>query len=241
VASEYDRPVTVGLLGTFALWIEQREMSLTPNAERLLAYLALERRWTPRSTVATTLWPDTTLTRAQGNLRSALWRVTRTTGRLIVTARAHSLRLDEDIDVDLVRVERGARWCHELTAPEPVDVDLLTVDLLPDWTDEWVVMHRECFRQLRLRALESLCARYRRVGQLRQAMSLALTAVSAEPLRESAHRELVEVHLAEGNLAEAVRQYDVYRHMLRRQLGLVPSPAMRQLVAPLLACPARPS
>jgi DNA-binding SARP family transcriptional activator len=67
-----------------------------------------------------------------------------------------------------------------------------------------------------------------------------LAAVSAEPLRESAHRELVEVHLAEGNVAEAVRQYDVYRHMLRRQLGLAPSPVMRRLVAPLLACPARP-
>jgi DNA-binding SARP family transcriptional activator len=241
VASEHDRPITVGLLGAFALRIEQQEMSLTPNAERLLAYLALERRWTPRSTVATTLWPDTTPTRAGSNLRSALWRVTRTVGRLVVIGHAHSLRLDEDIDVDLVHVERGALRCHEPTAPEPVDVDLFLVDLLPGWTDEWVVMHRECFRQLRLRALESLCARHRRVGQLRQAMSLALAAVSAEPLRESAHRELVEVHLAEGNVAEAVRQYDVYRHMLRRQLGLVPSPVMRRLVAPLLACPARPN
>jgi DNA-binding SARP family transcriptional activator len=235
--------ISMRLLGAFALRIGQQDVSLTPNAQRLLAYLALERRWTPRTTVATTLWPGTAPARAGGNLRSALWRITRAVGRVIVTVHAQSVRLDEDVDVDAVHVERGANRCAEsrTPVPEPLDVDLLSVDLLPGWTDEWVVIHRECFRQVRLRALESLCAHHRRVGQLRQAMDLALTAVSAEPLRESAHRQLVQVHLAEGNVAEAVRQYDVYRRMLRQQLGLVPSPVMRQLVAPLLACPARPT
>jgi DNA-binding SARP family transcriptional activator len=70
------------------------------------------------------------------------------------------------------------------------------------------------------------------------ALQAGLTAVSAEPLRESAHRRVVEVHLAEGNPAEALRQYQSYRQLLRAELGLIPSPAIRSLVAHLLGRPA---
>lgn len=223
--------VRLRLLGAFALTVGGREVPLRPNSCRLLAYLAVQRHWVPRSTAAGTLWPGADPAHAAGNLRSTLWRITRSVGRVVVTVRAHSLRLDDAVDVDLERVERAAR-CQE---PVVADVRSLGLDLLPDWDDEWVEVHRECFRQVRLRALESLCAQHRRTGRLRQALDLALAAVSAEPLRESAHRQLVEVHLAEGNAAEAVRQYQFYRHMLDERLGLGPSPAMHRLVAPLLA------
>ena len=56
-----------------------------------------------------------------------------------------------------------------------------------------------------------------------------------EPLRESAHRALIRVHLAEGNAGEALRQYDLYAGMLWRQLGLGPSPLIEELVRPLRA------
>jgi DNA-binding SARP family transcriptional activator len=61
--------------------------------------------------------------------------------------------------------------------------------------------------------------------------------VSGEPLRESAHRAVIEVHLAEGNPGEALRQYDLYRRLLRVELGLSPSQAIRSLVAHLLGRP----
>ncbi len=64
-----------------------------------------------------------------------------------------------------------------------------------------------------------------------------LGAVRSEPLRDSAHRSVIEVHLAEGNHAEALRQYDGYRRLLADELGLPPSPAIRRLVAPLLGRP----
>jgi DNA-binding SARP family transcriptional activator len=43
----------------------------------------------------------------------------------------------------------------------------------------------------------------------------------------------MQVHLAEGNAGEALRQYDAFRRLLRSELGLPPSPAMRRLVAEL--------
>jgi hypothetical protein len=65
-----------------------------------------------------------------------------------------------------------------------------------------------------------------------------LAAVACDPLRESAHRRLAVIHMSEGNLAEALRQYHLYRELARSELGLPPSSQFRRLVAPLLGRPA---
>ena len=66
-------------------------------------------------------------------------------------------------------------------------------------------------------------------------MEAALLAVAAEPLRESAHRALLQAHIAEGNMGEALRDYGRYRDLLRRELGVAPSPLIERLVGRLMA------
>ena len=63
---------------------------------------------------------------------------------------------------------------------------------------------------------------------------MGLAATSTEPLRESAHRLLVRVHLKQGNVAEAIRQYRLYAELLREELNGRPSPVVRDLLAPFL-------
>jgi DNA-binding SARP family transcriptional activator len=224
-----EETVELRLLGGFTLSVGGRPVTLAPNAERLLAYLALEQRWIARTALAAALWPDTSERRAAGNLRSTLWRIARVAGQTVVVRRTHDLHLDRRIPVDFVRAGHQAADVGSLTTAEA-----LVADVLPGWPEDWVAVHRECFRQLRLSALESLCAHRRDHGRLREALSVGLTAVAADPLRESAYRELVSVHLADGNVAEALRQYHFYRQLLGSQLGLAPSRVMHELVAPLL-------
>ena len=50
-----------------------------------------------------------------------------------------------------------------------------------------------------------------------------------EPLRESAHRALVRIHLAAGNAVEALRQYDLCCRLLRDQLGVEPTQQMHDV------------
>jgi DNA-binding SARP family transcriptional activator len=61
-------------------------------------------------------------------------------------------------------------------------------------------------------------------------MEVGLASIAGEPLRESAHRAVIRIHLAEGNKAEAFRQYRLYRTLLHDQLGLSPSAQMEELV-----------
>jgi DNA-binding SARP family transcriptional activator len=124
-----------------------------------------------------------------------------------------------------------------VTSPIPVNALSHLRDageLLPDWYDDWVVIERERHRQLRLHALEQLSARLSADGRHAAATEAGLAAIASEPLRESAHRVLIAVHLAEGNRGEALRQYRVCCGLLDRDLKVGPSPALQALVAPLL-------
>jgi DNA-binding SARP family transcriptional activator len=224
--------VELRLLNAFELVSGGTPVTLPMSAQRVVAFVALHNRPLLRAYVAGSLWLDTPDERAAANLRSALWRIHRLS-RPLIEAGGQQLRLGADVRVDLADAERLARdevdGGAERSGAEP-DTETFAGDLLPDWYDDWVLIERERFRQLRLRALEALCERLARAGRLGEALDAGLLSVAGEPLRESAHRALVRVHLAEGNAGEAIRQYRLCRRLLRDQLGIEPSERMRELV-----------
>jgi DNA-binding SARP family transcriptional activator len=234
--------VRLNLTRGFELAVDGRRVEVPRSAQRLLALLALLGRPALRSFVAATLWLDTPDERALANLRSALWRLRRP-GAELVESSGERLALAPTVRVDLREL---ADWARRIEADEPAELDddrldqlLAADDLLPDGYDEWLAAEREQFRQLRVHALESCCVQLTAGGRFSRAIQLGLAAVSIESLRESAHRALIRVHLAEGNPVAAIRQYESYRQLLQAELGLEPSPLIRQLVSdsPVAAAP----
>jgi DNA-binding SARP family transcriptional activator len=234
--------VHLDVLGEFGLRVREAPVVVRRAQQRLLAFLAVSRRPVSRGTLGQRLWE------AVDEQRSNLWRLPRPTGVPLVTTTSTHVALSDAVVVDLWQREdvadRLARPRPGVEPPAeapPLDDQephaLWTDDLLPDWHDEWLMVERESYRQMRLHALESLSQRLRESGKHASALAAALAAVQADPLRESAHRQVVAVHLAEGNSAEALRQFHVYRRLLAHELGLPPSPAIRALVAPLLGRP----
>lgn len=228
--------VRLTLLNGFELTRGGIPVPLPLAVQRLLAFLALHPQPLLRTYVACNLWPDTTEERAHASLRSALWRLNRC-GRLVVGADGPRLRLEPAVAVDLHAARELARQvlaggCDG--GPGVAEASRLYDDLLPDWYEDWVLLEREEFRQLRLRALEALCDRLARDGQVDEALEVGYATLSAEPLRESAHRMLIRIHLAEGNAGEALRQYRLCRRLLG-ELGLEPSAQMQELLAGMAA------
>jgi DNA-binding SARP family transcriptional activator len=84
--------------------------------------------------------------------------------------------------------------------------------------------------QLRLHALEALAGRLAAAGRCGEAAGAACAAVRADPLRESARASLIQVHLAEGNQSEAVREFARYQALLHGDLGLEPTRRLRRLI-----------
>lgn len=218
------------MLGGFDLYLEGRPVALPISAQRLLAVLAVRDRPARRSWLAGTLWLDKGEERAAANLRSTLWRL-RQPGLELVVADGDRLQLDDSIDVDLYRLRQVA-WsilrdgAVERTAVPEV---LLAGDLLPDWYDDWVILEQERTRQLRMHALEELCHAFATLDRAGAAVEAGLLAVQCDPLRESAQRALITAYLSEGNRSDAVRQIRSYALLLRSELGIEPSAALRDL------------
>ena len=226
-------PVRLGLLGGFRLNIEADEIPLPMNAQRLVCFLALQRQPLLRTFVSGSLWGETTEHRAKGSLRSALWRLHHPTYTLVSLTSDH-IALSPTVAVDL---REGEALAHKVLDPSQdlddvaeVNEEVLSADLLPDWTEDWVLMDRERYHQLRLRALEALCRRLIGKGRIGQAVQAGLAAVAGEPLRESSRRVLIEAHLAEHNVAAALREYETFSKLLRNELGLDPSEDLSSLV-----------
>ena len=198
-------------------------MSLPLSSQRLVAFVALHERPVLRSYVAGSLWLESSEERANANLRSALWRLHRN-GRRVVECLGQRLALDSKVVVDLRESERVAQQVLN-NGGDDLDVEpsALTGELLPGWYDDWTLFERERFRQIRLRALDTLCERLTKQGRVDAALEAGLAAIAAEPLRESSHRAVIRAHLADGNAAEALRQYGLCRRLLKDQLGLEPS------------------
>ncbi len=237
--SRHPSPPAVGLvlLGGFELTVLGVPVGLAPASRRLVAYLALQHRPATRSRISEVLWSDVDPRHAGASLRSALWRLAPLG---IVVSSATQAWLDPGVEVD---VQRLARIATLLPAGKPSADGLVAFsrdlveagdDLLPDWDDDWVVVERERYRQLRLQAMDLVGNGLLDSGRCDEALRVALAATSTEPLRESAHRVLLRAHLSQGNVAEAVREYQRFADLLRDELGARPSKVMRDLLSPFV-------
>jgi DNA-binding SARP family transcriptional activator len=220
------------LLQGFEFSLNGRPLALPLTAQRLMGFLAIAARPVNRLYAAGVLWPDSPESRASGSLRSALWRLHRTTPGAVLTV-GTKLALSPSVLVDLH--EMGDR-AHRLLGGAETNVAGMSPydfahDLLPDWYDDWLAGERERLRQLQLHALDALSTRLAARADYAQAVEAALLAVSIEPTRESARRALIRAHLAEGNLDEAIRQFEHFRALLARELGVRPSRQLTELLS----------
>ncbi len=222
------------LFGCWRLTRAGQAVEVPWRSQRLATLLALRGRQ-PRPHLAGVLWPDVPEDRAHASLRSALTRLRRHAPGLIQHDHGN-LQLADGVAVDVVEFQGLARQVlsgdpREAAAASAYQATVTGGELLPGWYDDWVIAERERVHQLRLHALEALARHLVERGAYAEALEAALTAVGIDPLRESAQRALLEVHLAEGNTAEAVRQYDRFRSILRDELDVAPTHHMAALIA----------
>jgi len=222
------------LLDGFRLVHDGVWVNVPRNLQRVVAVLGLH-PGANRAHLAGLLWPDAREERAQSRLRTGLWRLGKVPGCRVVTV-GDSVRLHPGISVDaddLVRVAADVAGGGDPRGTLPVLASGRD-ELLPGWFDDWVLLERERLRQLRLHALERVARAHALAGEFGPAVEAAFEALRAEPLRETPHRLLVQIHLAEGNAFEALQAFYSYRSLIRRELQIEPSAAMSVLVEPIL-------
>jgi DNA-binding SARP family transcriptional activator len=235
-----DSRFSLRVLGGFEVRVVGSPVTLPTNAQRVLGALAVAGAVVRRDVLAGKLWGLTSQSRAQANLRTALWRIGQAAPG-IVRATRDSVGLGPELEVDYVRMMTCAHALVDGAAP-PVDLlattpSMLEGDLLPGWEEDWLLVERERHRQLRMHALEALSRHLMRIGEYGRAVDAAYAAIGIEPLYESAQIALVEAHLAEGNRAEAIRHFVAFRRLLHEETGLAPSAPLVALLGDVLGEP----
>lgn len=219
------------LLGTWDLQFDGRHVHVPRSAQRLItALVLLDAR--PRAYLSGLLWPDSSDEQAAGNLRNCVWRISHDFPGLL-SASKDPLALSPGVRVDTrllaAALDSDGAFPGPPYAKETIEV-LGRAELLPGWYEDWVMHSQERIRELRINALERMAELSLGAAQVATATDAALAAVAVDPLRESAHRLLIQSHLAAGNRASAHRAYSKLQSRLNEELGIPPSPELESLI-----------
>ncbi|MFZ5878302.1 MAG: ATP-binding protein [Chloroflexota bacterium] len=202
---------------------ETRPLPASSTARSLFAHLLFHNH-EPQSRAALTglFWPELDETRARRALSQALWQIRRAFPDLLAAdADSVTMAAAAPLWVDAREFERlAAREAarHELEQA----LDLYRADFLEGDFHDWALLERERLRELFLQALGRLEGLEKAAGRFAKALDLAQRLSRAEPLNESAHREVMRLHQMLGQPDAALRQFEACRQALRQELEVEP-------------------
>ena len=104
-------------------------------------------------------------------------------------------------------------------------IKLYRGDFLEELYYNWVEELQSYYRDLYFEALKELIVYHDAEGRHEQVLRYGQMLLSRDPYQEDVHCALMEAHVALGNRAAAIDQFDGLRRMLRRELGVDPLPA----------------
>jgi predicted ATPase/DNA-binding SARP family transcriptional activator/Tfp pilus assembly protein PilF len=241
--------IQIQMLG--ALRVQQGERLITrfryQKAAALLAYLAFYRERThPRELLIERFWPEFSPDAGRNNLSNVLSSLRHQleppgtpagavllADRFNVGLRSEVLATDvADFEAHLRAVERETEPSRQIQRLSDA-LALYAGPLLPGFYEEWIGVEGQRLSDVLLRAARRLVRLLAKAGEGERALEIARRAVAVDPLREEAHRDLIQLYVALGRPSAALAQYRELEGVLDRELGTAPSAATRKCIAGL--------
>lgn len=230
----------------------------TRKAVALLAYLALTRSYQTREVLAALLWPEMNEERARAGLRRTLSALRAAVGDEALHVTRDGLSLNEtQVWCDAVAFKTGVSAvlhaaqrddCTDCLPRMEETVALYRDPFLSGFSlrdsaefDDWQTAETEYLRRTYSTALSWLVETYGRLGNYERAIELGRRWLAVDPLREEAHRRLMQLYAWNGARDAALRQYREAVRILDDELGIGPLPETTALYEAIQEAPlARP-
>jgi DNA-binding SARP family transcriptional activator len=235
-----DNKTLVCLLGSFRLLHDDRPLDLlvAGKAMALLAALALRLdSGVPREALLEMLWPEQDAAQSTVSLNSLVYSLHRRlredalgASAVIYANGSYYLNREAGYGTDIARFDvlaaRGNWLATTENAPEATRyyeraLRLYRGDLCTG-TDVYAVIERERLRASFLTILAWLAERAFLDGDYAAALEHALRLIACDPCREDAHRLVMRARVRRGERAQALRQYRLCEHVLRREFDVEP-------------------
>jgi len=216
-------------------------LALTPQSAELLAFLAVGRgRFFGRTDIAECVWAQDEGDTRIGSVNTALWRLRRTL-EVAPAQRGDFLAVDPQgavglngprpVALDVADFERLthaglAKPIERLTEPDEQGlrqgVALYRANALAGLRGPWALRERERLRNVFLSAAGRLMQLSDRQRNYDEAIHYARLVLEVDALREDVHRDLMRYLVKGGQRALALRQFEVCRAALQRELAIHP-------------------
>ena len=246
--------VGLHLFGSPHLLSHQQNVALhSTKMFALLTYLALHRRPQSREHLATLFWPDSMAAAARKNLRNLLWSMHSALGIGIIQGNEQVTlkkyvwtdvqefeqvcqqvamqargKLSSGMNVPLAPTEAGAHVATLMSLYQgPLLQGIQLNDLLE--LDLWLGAERERLQQQYFQALSTLIHIQAAAGKWSEVLTIAHSVVALDPLQESMYHMLMKAYAYLGQRTNALRQYDLLKAALDRELGVAPLVETQQL------------
>ena len=221
-------PVKLFLLGPPRL--EQNGQVVEPDTRKataLLAYLMVEGERPSRDFLAAFLWPDFDGPHARAALRRTLSAMKKVIGATAIAASRETIGLNSgQVWCDVADFRQNLQQGDLETAVALYRDDFLAGFSLRDSLsfDDWQLAQTEHLRREFTGALAQLAGRHKEQGAWPAAISCVRRWLQLDPLREEAHRQLMELLAWSGQRAAALQQYRACVGILEAELGVPPLP-----------------
>jgi DNA-binding SARP family transcriptional activator len=240
----------IHLLGAPTLLVRgQRARPETSKTLALLAYLCMERRVHRRDALAAFLWGERDQARAARSLRRAFWNLRRVLNPggdgecPHLTVKRHEAAFNRESEywldaeaferlTDLSGDESSARLQQRLKRAIGIYrgdfLRGLTVAECPSF-ERWVLSQRAYLKERAFQAYYRLSELYAARGAYAEATETLRSYLTLAPWREESHRQLMLMLALQGERELAIRQFEICREILQRELGVAPSEETRRL------------
>ena len=206
-------------------------MALTPPRKILRALVALlalapAAGW-PRDELTNLLWGERDTEQARASLRQALAELRRIMGSSsLSTDRETAVFEPLVVSIDVVEFTKLSK-AEELEAAAALyRGELLEGVSLPGGAfADWLLVERTRYSDMAANVLSRLLA----TQSGKAAISTAQWLLQVDSCREETHRALMRLYFEQGNRSMALRQYQICRDNLRRELGVKPDPETDQM------------
>lgn len=215
----------VHYFGVFEITDPSRNLSLPPSvsARSLLAYLLLYNdRPHARAKLSGIFWPEMPELQARGALRRALWDVRHAVGEDIILANRDQVWSAENAPLWLDVTEFENALSRGRMEDLYTALKLYRGRFLEGMYQDWTLLESDRLHEAYLNTLERLITLTKSAGDYETALEHARTLVAEDPLRESAHREIMRLFHALGRPEAAIQQFEACRNILQRELGFEP-------------------
>jgi DNA-binding SARP family transcriptional activator len=251
-----EHPVLICLLGDFQVLVGGRPAAIRVGTrlEALLANLALRPDYAAsRDTLLGALWPDGDLALAGQSLHSLVYQVHKLVGDglggappVVHRDGRYRLNVEAGVSVDVGEftslANSGGRQAQSGNRPGAVECYLRAAHLyrgdLCACSDARSIVERERLRAMYLNLLAFLADDRFQAGDYHACLDLAGRLLDGDPCREDAHRIVMRCHVRRGERAQALRQYQLCKEILRTELDVAPEPATEALFEQVRTNPA---